>query len=110
MNISCAWPPRCVYPSDHVAALLRYTERLAEAGIEPSVGSVGDSYDHVLAESVIGLNKTKVIDRLGPWRSSEHVEFETLDWVDWFNNRRLLVPIGNIPPVEFEETYCNPAQ
>jgi len=84
---------------------IRYTERLAEAGIEPSVGSVGDSYDNALAESVIGLYKTEVIYRLGPWRSCEHVEFETLDWVDWFNNRRLLEPLGNIPPVEFEETY-----
>jgi putative transposase len=79
---------------------IRYTERLAEAGIEPSVGSVGDSYDNALAESVIGLYKTKVIYRLGPWRNCEHVEFETLDWVDWFNNRRLLEPIGNIPPVQ----------
>ena len=84
---------------------IRYTERLAEAGIEPSVGSVGDSYDNALAESVIGLYKTEVIYRLGPWRSCEHVEFETLDWVDWFNNRRLLEPIGNIPPAEFEEIY-----
>lgn len=84
---------------------IRYTERLAEAGIEPSVGSVGDSYDNALAESVIGLYKTEVIYRIGPWRSCEHVEFETLDWVDWFNNRRPLEPIGNIPPVEFEEIY-----
>lgn len=84
---------------------IRYTERLAEAGIEPSVGSVGDSYDNALAESVIGLYKTEVIYRLGPWRNCEHVEFEALDWVDWFNNRRLLEPIGNIPPVEFEEIY-----
>ena len=84
---------------------IRYTERLAEAGIEPSVGSVGDSYDNALAESVIGLYKIEVIYRLGPWRNCEHVEFETLGWVDWFNNRRLLEPIGNIPPVEFEEIY-----
>jgi len=84
---------------------IRYTERLAEAGIEPSVGSVGDSYDNALAKSVIGLYKTEVIYQLGPWRSCEHVEFETVDWVDWFNNRRLFEPIGNIPPVEFEEIY-----
>ena len=84
---------------------IRYTERLAEAGIEPSVGSVGDSYDNALAESVIGLYKIEVIYRLGPWRNCEHVEFETLGWVDWFNNRRLLEPIDNIPPVEFEEIY-----
>jgi putative transposase len=82
-----------------------YTERLAEAGIEPSVGSVGDSYDNALAESVIGLYKTEVIRQRGPWRHLEAVEFATLEWVDWFNNRRLLEPIGNIPPVEFEEAY-----
>ena len=84
---------------------IRYTERLAEAGIEPSVGTVGDSYDNALAESVIGLYKTEVILRRGPWRHVEAVEFATLEWVDWFNNRRLLEPIGNIPPVEFEQQY-----
>ena len=84
---------------------IRYTERLAEAGIEPSVGSRGDSYDNALAETIIGLYKTEVIRQLGPWRNDDHVEFETLDWVDWFNNRRLLEPIGDIPPVEFEELY-----
>ena len=84
---------------------IRYTERLAEAGIEPSVGSVGDSYDNAMAETIIGLYKTEVIHRLGPWHNVDHVEFETLDWVDWFNKRRLLEPIGNIPPAEFEELY-----
>ena len=84
---------------------IRYTERLGEAGIEPSVGSVGDSYDNALAETIIGLYKTEVIRQLGPWRGVDHVEMETLVWVDWFNNRRLLEPIGNIPPVEFEELY-----
>jgi transposase InsO family protein len=84
---------------------IRYTERLAEAGIEPSVGSVGDSYDNALAESVIGLFKTEVIRRRGPWRGLEGVEFATLEWVDWFNNRRLLEPIGNIPPAEAEARY-----
>ena len=84
---------------------IRYTERLAEAGIEPSVGSVGDSYDNALAETVIGLFKTEVIHRRGPWRSFEAVEFATLEWVDWFNNRRLLEPIGNIPPAEAEAAY-----
>ena len=74
---------------------IRYTERLAEAGIEPSVGSVGDSYDNALAETVIGLFKTEVIHRRGPWRSFEAVEFATLEWVNWFNTRRLLEPIGN---------------
>jgi putative transposase len=84
---------------------IRYTERLAEAGIEPSVGSVGDSYDNALAESVIGLYKTEVIRRRGPWRHLEAVEFATLEWIEWFNNRRLLEPIGNLPPAEFEEVY-----
>ena len=84
---------------------IRYTERLAEAGIEPSVGSVGDSYDNALAETMIGLYKTEVIRPNGPWRSFEDVEFATLEWVDWFNNRRLLGPIGNIPPAEFETLY-----
>ena len=84
---------------------IRYTERLAEAGIEPSVGSAGDSYDNALAESVIGLYKTEVIRRRGPWRHLEAVEFATLEWVEWFNNRRLLAPIGNVPPTEFEQQY-----
>jgi len=84
---------------------IRYTERLLEAGIEPSVGSVGDSYDNALAETVIGLFKTEVIRRRGPWRSLEAVEYATLEWVDWFNNRRLLEPIGNMPPAEAEARY-----
>ncbi len=84
---------------------IKYTERLAEAGIEPSVGSVGDSYDNALAETINGLYKAEVIHRRGPWRSFEAVEFATLEWVDWFNTRRLLEPIGNIPPAEAEERY-----
>ena len=84
---------------------IKYTERLAEAGIEPSVGSVGGSYDNALAETIIGLFKTEVIHRRGPWRSLEAVEFATLEWVDWFNNRRLLEPIGNIPPAEAEARF-----
>ena len=84
---------------------IRYTERLAEAGIEPSVGSVGDSYDNALAESINGLYKAEVIHRRGPWRSFEAVEFATLEWIDWFNHRRLLEPIGNIPPAEAEDRY-----
>jgi transposase InsO family protein len=84
---------------------IRYTERLAEAGIEPSVGSIGDSYDNALAESIIGLFKTEVIGKRGPWRHLEAVEFATLEWVDWFNHRRLLEPIGDIPPAELEEVY-----
>lgn len=89
---------------------IRYTERLAEAGVEPSVGSVGDSYDNAMAETVIGLYKTEVIRRRGPWRNLDAVEFATLEWVDWFNNRRLLEPIGNIPPVELEMAYYRSQQ
>jgi transposase InsO family protein len=84
---------------------IKYTERLSEAGIEPSVGSVGDSYDNALAETINGLYKAEVIQRRGPWRTMEAVEFATLEWVDWFNNRRLLEPIGNIPPAEAEKRY-----
>ena len=96
-----------VHHSDHGVQYvsIKYSERLAEAGIEPSVGSVGDSYDNALAETVIGLFKTEVIHRRGPWRSLEAVEYATLEWVDWFNNRRLLEPIGNIPPAEAEANY-----
>lgn len=84
---------------------IRYTERLAEAGIEASVGSKGDSYDNALAEAVNALFKTEVIYRRGPWKSREAVELATLEWVDWFNNRRLLEPLGYIPPAEFESAY-----
>jgi transposase InsO family protein len=84
---------------------IRYTERLLDAGIEPSVGSVGDSYDNALAETVIGLFKTEVIRRRRPWRSLEAVEYATLEWVAWFNNHRLLEPIGNVPPAEAEARY-----
>lgn len=84
---------------------IKYTERLTKAKIEPSVGSVGDSYDNALAETVIGLFKTEVIHRRGPWRSLDAVEYATLEWVDWFNHRRLLEPIGNIPPAEAEANY-----
>jgi putative transposase len=84
---------------------MRYTDRLTEAGIEPSVGSRGDSYDNALAESIIGLFKTEVIQRKGPWRHLEAVEFATLTWVDWFNMRRLLEPIGYVPPAEYEADY-----
>ena len=84
---------------------IKYTERLADAGLVPSVGSVGDSYDNALAETINGLYKAEVIHRRGPWRSLEDVEFATLEWVDWFNNRRLLSSIGNIPPAEAETRY-----
>ncbi len=96
-----------VHHSDHGVQYLalRYTERLADAGIAPSVGTVGDSYDNALAESVIGLYKTEVIRRQGPWRHVEAVEFATLAWVDWFNTRRLLAPLGHVPPIEYERAY-----
>lgn len=84
---------------------IRYGERLATAGIEPSIGSVGDSYDNALAETIIGLYKTEVIRRQGPWRGVDDVEFATLTWVDWWNNRRILEPIGDIPPAEKEANY-----
>ena len=85
---------------------IRYTERLAEAGIDASVGTTGDSYDNALAETIIGLYKTEVIHHRGPWKGRESVEYAMLEWVDWFNNRRLLKPIGNIPPAEKEkESY-----
>ena len=83
---------------------IRYSERLAEAGIEPSVGSVGDSYDNALAETINGLYKAEVIHRRS-WPNREAVELATLEWVEWFNNRRLLEPIGNIPPAEAEAAY-----
>jgi len=85
---------------------IRYSERLAEAGLEPSVGSIGDSYDNALAETIIGLYKTEVIHRRGPWRHLDAVEYATLEWVDWFNHRRLLEPIGNVPPAQLELAYC----
>ena len=84
---------------------IRYTERLAEARIEPSVSSVGDSYDNALAETINGLVKAEIIHRRGPWRSFGAVEYATLEWVDWFNNRRLPEPIGNIPPAEAEANF-----
>jgi putative transposase len=84
---------------------IRYTERLAEAGAVTSVGSRGDSYDNALAETIIGLYKTELIRRRGPWKGLDEVEYATLEWVDWFNHRRLLEPIGHLPPAELEATY-----
>jgi putative transposase len=84
---------------------IRYSERLTEAGIDASVGSVGDAYDNALAETVNGLFKTEVIRRHGPWKGLESVEYATLEWVHWFNHNRLLEPIGNIPPAEYEKAY-----
>jgi putative transposase len=100
-------PAGLVHHSDQGTQYLsmRYTDRLADAGIAPSVGSRGDAYDNALAESVIGLFKTEVIQRLGPWRNLDTVEFATLTWVDWFNTRRLLEPIGYVPPAEYEAKY-----
>ena len=99
--------PGLIHHSDRGVQYLsiKYTERLAESEIKPSVGSVGDSYDNAMAETVIGLYKTEVIRRLGPWKHTEAVEFATLEWVDWFNNRRLLEPIGDVPPAEKEQLY-----
>ncbi|NIJ72274.1 transposase InsO family protein [Xanthomonas sp. F4] len=100
-------PDRLIHHSDRGVQYvsIRYTERLAEAGLEPSVGSVGDSYDNALAETINGLYKAEVIHRTSSWRTREEVEWATLNWVDWFNNRRLLEPIGNIPPTEAEANY-----
>jgi transposase InsO family protein len=106
-------PDRLVHHSDRGVQYvsIRYTERLAEAGLEPSVGSVGDSYDNALAETINGLYKAEVIHRRASWRTREEVEWATLKWVDWFNNRRLLEPIGNIPPAEAEANYyCQSAE
>lgn len=98
---------RLVHHSDRGVQYLsiRYTDRLAEAGIERSVGTVGDSYDNALAETINGLYKTELIRRRGPWRNIDAVEYATLEWVDWFNRRRLLGPLGYVPPSEFEEAY-----
>jgi putative transposase len=84
---------------------IRYTERLAEAGAVTSVGSRGDSYDNALAETIIGLYKTELIRRRGPWKGIDDLEYATLEWVDWFNHRRLLEPIGYVPPAEFEAAF-----
>jgi putative transposase len=89
---------------------IRYAERLQEVGIEPPVGSVGDSYDNALAETINDLYKTEVIRQQGPWRNIEEVEFATLTWVDWFNNRRLFEPTGNVPPREKEIEYYQKLQ
>lgn len=100
-------PKGLIHHSDRGSQYLsiRYTERLAEVGIESSVGSRGDSYDNALAETINGLYKAEVIHRRGPWRNRDAVEYATLEWVDWFNNRRLLEPIGNVPPAELEAAY-----
>jgi transposase InsO family protein len=84
---------------------IRYSERLAEAGIQPSVGSKGDSYDNALAETINGLYKAEVIHRRGPWKTKQVVELATLEWVSWFNRHRLMGPLGNVPPAEFEANY-----
>ncbi|GBR06253.1 hypothetical protein AOE01nite_36360 [Acetobacter oeni] len=107
-------PARCpsggfelIHHSDHGGqyVAIRYTERLAEAGIEPSAGSVGDSYDNARAETINGLFRAEVIHRRGPWRSFEAVEYAPPEWVDWFNNRRILELISNITPAEAEQQF-----
>ncbi len=112
MHQRCEQEASLVHHSDRGLQYLsmRYTDRLVEAGIEPSVGSRGDSYDNALAESVIGLFKTEVIRRRGPWRHLEAVEYAILTWVDWFNTRRLLGPIGFVPPAEYEAQYYQQLQ
>ena len=94
---------RPLEPKQYVS--IRYSERLAEAGIEPSVGSKGDSYDNALAETINGLYKAELIHRRAPWKTKEAVEFATLEWVSWFNNHRLLEPVGYISPAEAEANY-----
>ena len=84
---------------------IRYTDRLAEAGIEPSVGSRGDAYDNALAETINGLYKAEVIYHEGPWKGVEDVEYATLEWVAWYNSQRLMEPLGYVPPAEYEEQY-----
>ena len=100
-------PKGLIHHSDRGSQYLsiRYSERLADVGAQPSVGSTGDSYDNALAETVIGLFKTEVIRHRGPWKNIDAVEYATLEWVDWFNNRRLLRPIGDVPPAELETAY-----
>jgi putative transposase len=108
---SRAAPEGVVHHSDRGSQYLsiRYTERLAEARMKPSVGSIGDSYDNALAETIIGLFKTEVIHRRGPCRQVESVEYATLEWVDWYNHHRLLQPIGDVPPAEKELEYYRQA-
>jgi putative transposase len=103
----CPFNDKLVHHSDRGTQYvsIRYSERLANAGIERSVGSVGDSYDNALAKTINGLYKTEVIRHSGPWRNIDDVEYATLIWVDWFNNRRLLEPLGYVPPAEFEAAY-----
>jgi putative transposase len=108
---SRAAPDGVIHHSDRGSQYLsiRYSDRLAEAGMKPSVGSVGSSYDNALAETIIGLFKTEVIHRRGPWRQVDAVEYATLEWVDWYNTRRLLQPIGDVPPAEKELEYYRQA-
>ena len=100
-------PTGVIHHSDRGSQYLsiRYTERLEQAGFNASVGSVGDSYDNALAETINGLYKTELIHKDGPWRGHHEVELATLSWVDWFNHRRLLEPIGDVPPVEYGLMY-----
>ena len=101
INKAVLRPP--VEPGQYLS--IRYSERLSVAGIEPSVGSVGDSFDNAMAETINGLYKTELIHRRGPWGGLDDVEYATLEWIDWFNHRRILEPIGDIPPAEYETNY-----
>ena len=103
---------RTIHHSDHGSQYLsiRYTTTLSEAGVDCSAGTIGDSYDNALAETVIGLYKTELVRRHGPWRDLHHLELATLDWVDWYNNRRIHGWCGNIPPAEYEAIYYNQHQ
>jgi putative transposase len=101
-----SWTAWCITPIAAAQYLsIRYAERLAKAGAVTSVGSRGDSFDNALAETIIGLYKTELIRRRGPWKGLDQVEYTTLEWVDWFNHRRLLEPVGHLPPAEFEAAY-----
>ena len=102
-SLNTATLPRPLEPGQYTS--IRYTERLAEAGAVTSVDSRGDSFDNALAETIIGLYKTELVHRRGPWKGLDEVEYATLEWVDWFNHRRLLEPIGHVPPADFEAAY-----
>ena len=106
--VTATVPTGLIHHSDRGSQYLSirlYRTPGGSAGIESSVGSVGDSYDNALAETIIGLYKTEVIRTRGPWKTIDEVEYATLEWVDWFNNRRLLAPLGHVPPAEYEQMY-----
>jgi len=104
-TVWAAWPDWCITPTPAQYTSIAVTERLAAAGAQPSVGTVGDAYDNALAESVIGLFKTELIKPCGPWRTADQVELATLEYVNWYNQRRLFETCGDIPPAELETAY-----